>query len=249
MVSRFSIDDTEEGFALGFVFDIVLRGAIETPMETKPMNLKQTPSQTVGPYFAYALTAEQYGYPLTSVAGGALAGAETEGQRIRIVGRVLDGEGKPVDDAMIEIWQADARGRYAHPADPRGSNTAFKGFGRMGTGTDPENRFIFDTIKPGSVDGKQAPHIGVIVTMRGLLVHAFTRIYFSDEAAANAKRPGARLSPGGQALDTGSGAQRGRRQHRLPLRYSHAGTEGDGVLRRLSRAARPMSSNDQRGGA
>jgi protocatechuate 3,4-dioxygenase alpha subunit len=153
------------------------------------MNLKQTPSQTVGPYFAYALTAEQYGYPLTSVAGGTLAGADTEGQRIRVVGRVLDGEGKPVDDALIEIWQADAKGRYAHPADPRGSNTAFKGFGRMGTGTDPENRFIFDTIKPGSVDGRQAPHIGVIVTMRGLLLHAFTRIYFSDEAAANAKDP------------------------------------------------------------
>jgi protocatechuate 3,4-dioxygenase alpha subunit len=153
------------------------------------MNLKQTPSQTVGPYFAYALTAEQYGYPLTSVAGGTLAGADTEGQRIRVVGRVLDGEGKPVDDALIEIWQADAKGRYAHPADPRGSNTAFKGFGRMGTGTDPENRFIFDTIKPGSVDGRQAAHIGVIVTMRGLLVHAFTRIYFSDEAAANAKDP------------------------------------------------------------
>lgn len=153
------------------------------------MNLKQTPSQTVGPYFAYALTAEQYGYPLTSVAGGTLAGADTEGQRIRIVGRVLDGQGNLVDDAMIEIWQADARGRYAHPADPRGSNTAFKGFGRMGTGTDPENRFIFDTIKPASVDGKQAPHIGVVVTMRGLLVHAFTRIYFSDEAAANARDP------------------------------------------------------------
>jgi protocatechuate 3,4-dioxygenase alpha subunit len=151
------------------------------------MNLKQTPSQTVGPYFAYSLTAEQYGYPLTSIAGGMLARSDTEGERIRIEGRVLDGKGEPVDDAMIEIWQADARGRYAHPADPRGSNTAFKGFGRMGTGTDPERRFIFDTIKPGSIDGRQAPHVNVIVTMRGLLVHAFTRIYFSDEAAANAK--------------------------------------------------------------
>ena len=153
------------------------------------MNLRQTPSQTVGPYFAYALTAEQYGYPLTSIAGGTLARGDTEGERIRIEGRVFDGEGKAIDDAMIEIWQADARGRYAHPADPRGSNSAFKGFGRMGTGTDPEYRFIFDTIKPGSVDGRQAPHIAVIVTMRGLLVHAFTRIYFSDETAANAKDP------------------------------------------------------------
>jgi len=153
------------------------------------MNLRQTPSQTVGPYFAYALTAEQYGYPLTSIAGGTLVTGDVEGERIRIEGRVFDGEGKPVDDAMIEIWQADAKGRYAHPADPRGSNTAFKGFGRMGTGTDRENRFIFDTVKPGSVDGRQAPHINVIVTMRGLLVHAFTRIYFSDEATANARDP------------------------------------------------------------
>lgn len=149
------------------------------------MSLKQTPSQTVGPYFAYGLTAEQYGYDHNSIAGGCLVDEETEGERIHIVGRVLDGEGKPVDDAMVEIWQADAQGRYAHPADPRGSNLAFKGFGRYGTGTDPQNRFFFDTVKPGPVDG-QAPHITVCVMCRGMLSHAFTRIYFSDEAEANA---------------------------------------------------------------
>ena len=149
------------------------------------MSLKQTPSQTVGPYFAYGLTAEQYGYDFNSIAGGNLLDEDTEGERIHIVGRVLDGEGKPVDDAMIEIWQADSQGRYAHPADPRGSNLAFKGFGRFGTGTDPELRFIFDTVKPGSVEG-QAPHITMCVMCRGMLSHAFTRIYFSDEAEANA---------------------------------------------------------------
>jgi protocatechuate 3,4-dioxygenase alpha subunit len=90
---------------------------------------------------------------------------------------------------MIEIWQADGEGRYAHPADSRGSNIAFRGFGRMGTGTDPELRFVFETIKPGSVDGTQAPHVNVIVFMRGLLLHAYTRIYFSDEAEANARDP------------------------------------------------------------
>ena len=148
------------------------------------MSLKQTPSQTVGPYFAYGLTAEQYGYDFNSIAGGNLLDEDTEGERIHIVGRVLDGEGKPVDDAMIEIWQADSQGRYAHPADPRGSNLAFKGFGRFGTGTDPELRFIFDTVKPGSVEG-QAPHITMCVMCRGMLSHAFTRIYFSDEAEAN----------------------------------------------------------------
>lgn len=153
------------------------------------MTLKQTPSQTVGPYFAYGLTGDQYGYQLKAIANGAMARSDTEGERIRIEGVVYDGAGKPISDAMIELWQADAKGRYAHPADKRGSNASFKGFGRFGTGTDPENRFIFDTIKPGAVDGRQAPHINVILTMRGMLLHTFTRIYFSDEAAANAKDP------------------------------------------------------------
>lgn len=150
---------------------------------------QQTPSQTVGPYFAYGLTPEQYGYPHAGIAGGTLTSSDTEGERIMVIGRVLDGEGQAVSDAMIEIWQADAMGRYAHPADPRGANAPFKGFGRCGTGTDPENRFVFRTIKPGSVDGRQAPHLNVIVFMRGLLTHAYTRIYFSDERAANGKDP------------------------------------------------------------
>jgi protocatechuate 3,4-dioxygenase alpha subunit len=158
------------------------------------MSLKQTPSQTVGPYFAYGLTAEQYGYDFNSIAGANLTDDETEGERIHIVGRVLDGEGNAVDDAMIEIWQADDQGRYAHPADPHGSNLAFKGFGRYGTGTDAERRFMFETIKPGSVEG-QAPHITMCVMCRGMLSHAFTRIYFSDEAAANAGDAGLATVP------------------------------------------------------
>jgi protocatechuate 3,4-dioxygenase alpha subunit len=153
------------------------------------MKRRQTPSQTVGPFFAYGLTPQQYGYPMASIASGALAEGETDGERIRIEGRVLDGAGQPVSDAMIEIWQADAQGRYAHPADPRGSNTGFKGFGRVGTGTDPQSRFVFDTVKPGRVDEHQAPHVNVIVFMRGMLLHTFTRLYFSDEADANAADP------------------------------------------------------------
>lgn len=163
------------------------------------MKRQQTPSQTVGPYFAYGLTAQQYGYNFDSIAGGMLADEDTEGERIRIVGRVLDGKDGPVDDAMVEIWQADAQGRYAHPADPRGSNLAFRGFGRVGTGTDPANRFVFQTVKPGRVPapggGEQAPHINVIVFARGMLNHVFTRLYFSDEAAANAADPVLALVP------------------------------------------------------
>ena len=150
------------------------------------MRLKQTPSQTVGPFFAYGLTPEQYGYPFRSLAGPILVDSDTPGERIRITGRVLDGKGNPVPDAMIEIWQANAEGRYAHPADQRGSNVRFKGFGRCGTGTDPENRFAFETIKPGPIGDGQAPHVNVIVFMRGMLSHVYTRIYFADEGEANA---------------------------------------------------------------
>ena len=158
--------------------------------------LRQTPSQTVGPYFAYGLSPEQYGYQqeLTSIAGSQMAEGDIEGHRIRVEGRVFDGNGNPISDALIEIWQADSMGRYAHPADPRGSNNTFKGFGRCGTGTDPRNRFWFDTIKPGKVDAEQAPHLNVIVSMRGMLLHAFTRIYFADEPA-NATDKVLRLVP------------------------------------------------------
>ena len=168
--------------------------------------LGQTPSQTVGPYFAYGLTAEQYGYDFTSIAGSAIATAATDGQHIRIEGRVFDGNGDTVPDAMIEIWQADSQGRYAHPGDPRSSNSDFRGFGRFGTGTDPAHRFVFDTVKPGSVDGIQAPHINVIVMMRGLLSHAFTRIYFADEAAANATDPVLNSVPEAHAMTRPSSA-------------------------------------------
>jgi protocatechuate 3,4-dioxygenase, alpha subunit len=139
----------------------------------------QTPSQTVGPYFAYGLAAQQYHYPFGQVVDGAIA-AEGDGKRIRIVGRVFDGVGAAVPDALIEFWQADGEGRYGAPE--------FRGFGRQGTGTDAEGRFIFDTIKPGAASGA-APFVTVVVFMRGLLSHVYTRLYFSDEEAANAADP------------------------------------------------------------
>lgn len=153
------------------------------------MTRRQTPSQTVGPYFAYGLTPRQYGYPFAAIADGAILDETTEGERIIVQGRVFDGQGVAIPDAMLEIWQADAQGRYAHPADPRGSNATFKGFGRFGTGTDPDCRFIFETVKPGGTGDGQAPHLNVIVFLRGLLSHAYTRIYFADEAQANATDP------------------------------------------------------------
>lgn len=154
------------------------------------MALKQTPSQTVGPFFAFGLTPEQYGYSeLSSIASGTITDQSNDGDRIRIEGRVFDGDGVIVPDAMIEIWQADAKGRYAHPADGRSSNANLRGFGRMGTGTDADFRFIFDTVRPGTIGDGQAPHLNVILFMRGMPLHAFTRIYFPDDAAALATDP------------------------------------------------------------
>ncbi|HWP19915.1 MAG TPA: protocatechuate 3,4-dioxygenase subunit alpha [Burkholderiaceae bacterium] len=148
--------------------------------------LPQTPSQTVGPYFAYGLTPRQYGYEHGSAYTPVLAEPHAEGEHIHIVGRVLDGEGKPINDAMIEIAQLDARGReVTSPEEAR--ERGFTGFGRCGTGTDPDCRFGFATVKPGAGSAGEAPHIDVIVLMRGMLSHAFTRIYFDDEVAANAE--------------------------------------------------------------
>jgi|SRR5271166_2372154 len=143
-----------------------------------------TPSQTVGPYFAYGLTPRGK-YAWKDTFGTDLVTPDASGERIRIEGQVFDGDGLPINDCMIEIWQADAQGRYASPADPGRPNTAFQGFGRAGT--DAEGRYAFDTVKPGAVpgpDGKmQAPHVLLAVFARGMLRQSYTRIYFADEAA------------------------------------------------------------------
>ena len=166
--------------------------------KTPSPKFRQSPSQTIGPFFAYGLTPEQYGYPFRSVVAPVLVQDETEGERIRLTGQVLDGEDRPIDDAMIEIWQANAHGRYNHPADRRQDNRLdpdFKGVGRSGTGSDPQCRFVFDTVKPGPAGDGQAPHLNMIVMMRGLLVHLFTRVYFDDEDEANAVDPVLALVP------------------------------------------------------
>ncbi|MBK1668885.1 protocatechuate 3,4-dioxygenase subunit alpha [Rhodovibrio sodomensis] len=150
----------------------------------------QTPSQTVGPFFAYGLVPGQYGYPLPDPVGADLTGSDVAGPRIWLTGRVLDADGAPVDDALVEIWQADADGRLPTRAGLGGGNRpGFRGFGRCGTGTDPESRFVFRTVKPGAVAAGAAPHVSLVVFARGLLNHLFTRVYFADEAAANAADP------------------------------------------------------------
>jgi protocatechuate 3,4-dioxygenase alpha subunit len=175
---------------------------------------KQTPWQTVGPFFHYALP---WMGAADLVAGEGDLGARpdlipaghnlletverpaVQGLAIEITGLVLDGDGEPVPDALVEIWQADPQGRYASDEDRRDgpeSDPNFIGFGRASTSA--EGVFRFRTLKPGRVPGPgnslQAPHIAVSVMGRGLLKRLVTRIYFEDEAA-NAEDPILALAP------------------------------------------------------
>ena len=144
-----------------------------------------TPSQTVGPFYAYGLTPNGK-YAWNDAFTNNLLTPDVTGDKIRIEGVIYDGAGKLVPDAVLEIWQADAQGRFADPQDSRGlSNSSWRGFGRSGT-TDA-GEYSFDTVKPGAVpgiDGKdQAPHIVMAVFGRGMTMQSMTRIYFEDEAA------------------------------------------------------------------
>ena len=132
-----------------------------------------TASQTVGPFLKIGLAQGDQEYVVAENAKGAL----------RIDGHVYDGQGQPVPDAMIEIWQCDTQGRL--PTDHHATNTNFTGFARAGT--DENGRYVFETVKPGRISTSdnilQAPHIDVLVFARGLLSHLYTRIYFSDESS------------------------------------------------------------------
>jgi len=148
------------------------------------MSLPPTASQTVGPYFHIGLPYE----------GGELLVDPDHPAAVRIRGTVTDGEGEPVPDSMIELWQAGPGGRYAHPEDTREDvplEQGFSGFGRAAV--DESGSFEFVTLKPGAVPapegGTQAPHINVSVFARGLLRHLPTRLYFPDEAEANDADP------------------------------------------------------------
>lgn len=142
------------------------------------MDLTPIPSQTVGPFFHFITDRGAIGCLVTE---------STKGERIRLICRVLDGDRLPVDDAMIEIWQANEQGRYNHPDDPQGKalDPTFFGFGRLAT--DHRGICEFETIKPGRVPGHdgalQAPHINVSVFARGVMKRLATRVYFNGDPA------------------------------------------------------------------
>jgi protocatechuate 3,4-dioxygenase alpha subunit len=142
---------------------------------------KTTPSQTIGPFLGIGMPWPDGPYVVPEGTEGA----------IWVRGRMFDGNGDPVPDGMVETWQADPDGGFDHPDDPRGRTPGFRGFGR--SLTDADGSWGVLTLKPGAVPGPdgstQAPHIAVSVFARGLLNRVVTRIYFPDEAAANAADP------------------------------------------------------------
>jgi protocatechuate 3,4-dioxygenase alpha subunit len=142
------------------------------------MDLVHTANQPIGPFFHFALTPDH--------TAGVMAGPDARGERARLVVRVLDRDGHPVTNAMVELWQADAGGKYDHPADTqeKTADSAFRGFGRLAS--DDDGLSVFETVKPGQVpglQGLQAPHINVTVYAPGLLRPVVTRIYFADDPA------------------------------------------------------------------
>lgn len=158
--------------------------------------LPETPSQTAGPFVHIGLLPGQAGFVIFQNNPGAfLLGPDTKGERIRIEGRVFDGTGVIVRDALVEIWQADTYGRFAHPADYREGprEESFRGWAR--TRTDfITGLWSFDTIKPGRIAGRDgngplAPHISLWIAARGLNFGLATRLYFEDEPKANAEDP------------------------------------------------------------
>lgn len=157
--------------------------------------LKETPSQTAGPYVHIGLTPNFCGIGgvYETDLGARMVNEQTLGERITITGRVIDGAGTPLKDALVEIWQADAAGLYNSPTELRGSaDPNFSGWGRCPTAAD-DGVFTFETVKPGRVpfkDGRpMAPHITFWIVARGINVGLHTRMYFPEEAEANAVDP------------------------------------------------------------
>ena len=158
--------------------------------------LRETASQTAGPYVHIGLAPQQAGFEIfENNFGNVLVTPQTQGERIGIEGRVIDGSGTVVRDVLIEIWQANAEGKYAHPADRQAGKAvdpSFRGWGRACSDFET-GLYRFETVKPGPVIGRHgrmmAPHINFWIVARGINIGLNTRMYFSDEAAANAADP------------------------------------------------------------
>ena len=159
--------------------------------------LKETPSQTAGPYVHIGLAPGAAGFDIyEKEIGWDIAGPNAAGERIRVEGLVIDGTGSPVKDVLLEAWQANSEGIYAHPEDGRPVEDGFRGWGRVITDFET-GEWGFDTVKPGRVQGRNvglmAPHINLWIVARGINIGLHTRMYFDDEVEANAEDPVIRL--------------------------------------------------------
>ena len=171
-----------------------LAGALAAPGGSELVVRRETASQTAGPYVHIGLAPKAAGFDIfENDFGNVLAGPQTKGERIRVEGRVFDGIGTVLKDVLIEIWQANAEGKYAHPGDRQPGKSidpAFRGWGRACTDFET-GVYAFETIKPGRVEGRNgrvmAPHINAWIVARGINIGLNTRIYFADEAEANAE--------------------------------------------------------------
>ncbi|AHD01737.1 protocatechuate 3,4-dioxygenase subunit alpha [Leisingera methylohalidivorans] len=162
-------------------------------MPQLPHYLKETPSQTAGPYVHIGLAPGAAGFEIyDQELGRDIAGPNAKGERVRVEGMVTDGTGSPVKDVLLEVWQANADGIYAHPEHAGAVEDGFRGWGRVITDFGTGN-WEFDTVKPGPVMGRNghimAPHINLLIVARGINTGLNTRIYFDDEAQANAADP------------------------------------------------------------
>jgi protocatechuate 3,4-dioxygenase, alpha subunit len=170
-------------------------------MSPKLDDLKETPSQTAGPYVHIGLIPHQARFDIFETRfSNVLIWPDTPGERIRIEGRVLDGLGAPCRDILLEIWQANVAGRYNHPADQQtdnGRDETFRGWGRAGTDFST-GLYHFETIKPGPVIGRHvhkpmAPHVSFWLAARGINIGLATRMYFEDETVLNEQDPVLRM--------------------------------------------------------
>lgn len=157
--------------------------------------LKETPSQTAGPYVHIGLAPKAAGFEIfEGQLGDDIAGPNAMGEAIRVEGAVMDGNGRPLKDVMLEVWQANAAGIHAHREDPRHGEVepGFRGWGRVISDFET-GLWAFETVKPGSVTGRSgapmAPHLSLWIVARGINIGLQTRLYFEDEAQANAKDP------------------------------------------------------------
>lgn len=155
--------------------------------------LKETPSQTAGPYVHIGLAPGAAGFQIyDQELGRDIAGPNAAGERIRVEGLVIDGIGSPVKDVLLEAWQANAAGVYAHPEHAGEVEEGFRGWGRVITDFET-GEWAFETVKPGPVMGRNgqmmAPHINLWIVARGINVGLNTRLYFEDEAEANSTDP------------------------------------------------------------